>query len=282
MKTLREGCRGAKVEHLQQRLKEHGYSIAVDKAFGARTKAVLSQFQAEHGLKSDGVCGKKTWAVLMADPAATTPPQLGEEVPWSTFVPLLGPASKAEYSLSEAQMPQFPPGVTFLSSKYQGEKRTNCTMLTAYLLGCGFGRAFSLDDWRRWQLAGGKNYSYKGYGPGVCADWGVAQMMPSGALPKDGVYLLQTLKGWPRGHSWLILDYDEATGRILTLESNTKGTGLNGLGFYGLGPLRSTNAHDWRSRTKTTWTKRTKSTTEISMARLAIDHQSVRDWIASQ
>ena len=71
--------------------------------------------------------------------------------PWSDFVPLLGPAMGATYSLSGAQMPEFPPGVTFLSSKYLGEATTNCTMFTAYLCGVGFGGPFTLDQWNEWQ-----------------------------------------------------------------------------------------------------------------------------------
>ena len=202
---------------------------------------------------------------------------------WSDFVPLLGPAMNATYQLSGAQMPEFPPGVTFLPSRYLGKAATNCTMFTAYLCGEGFGGPFTLDQWNEWQVAKGADRSgYKGFGPWVTQEWGVGELMPSGTLPENGVYLIQSFTTWPRGHSWLILDYDEDTGKILTLESNTSGSGLNGVGFGGLGPIRSTNAHDWKNRVSMTWAGRTRSYSQIHMARLAIDHQTVRDWIAGQ
>jgi hypothetical protein len=155
-------------------------------------------------------------------------------------------------------------------------------MFTAYLLGLGFDRAFTLDDWQRWQLSGGYEYNYRNFGPGVCADWGVGKIVSPNNPPKDGVYLLQTITSWPYGHSWMILDYDDATGKILTLESNTNVSGINGVGFWDLGPIRNTNAHDWRSRVHTTWKERTANASQISMCRLNIDHASVRAWIAGQ
>ena len=210
-------------------------------------------------------------------------PPVNEEKPWSVFVPFLGPAMNATYLFSDAQMPSFPPGVSFLSSRYLGEQYTNCTMFTSYLLGNGFGGPFNLDQWNEWQVAkGGIESVYWGYGPGVCVQWGVGELMPEGAVPRGGVYLIQSFTTWPKGHSWLVLDYDEATGKILTLESNTTGSGLNGVGFGGLGPIRNTNAHDWVNRTDMTWEGRTKGYSQVHMVRLAIDHATVLEWIAGQ
>lgn len=207
-----------------------------------------------------------------------------EAAKWGDLVPLLGPAMTATYSLTGAQLPKFPPGVTFLSaSRFLGEDFTNCSMFTAYFLGNGLGVEFTKDQWNEWQVAKGPNESsYRGYGPQVVCEWGVGEKMPAGALPKGGVYLIQSFTTWPRGHSWLVLDYDEATDKILTLESNTSGSGLNGVGFGGLGPIRSNNAHDWKNRVGMTWSGRTKNYGQIHMARLNIDHQSVLDWVAAQ
>ncbi len=124
--------------------------------------------------------------------------------------------------------------------------------------------------------------NYNNYGPGVVGDWGVGTLMPKNSIPKDGVYLIQTFSSWPKGHSWIVLDYDESTGKILTLESNTGGSGLNGVGFADLGPIRSTNAHNWKQRVNTTWSKRVGGASQVYMARLDIDHKSVLDWISSQ
>jgi peptidoglycan hydrolase-like protein with peptidoglycan-binding domain len=283
--TIRKGSTGSDVSLCQGDLNAHGFPCDVDGIFGSGTQAQVIAFQKAQGLAADGIVGPNTWAALEADPDTEEPtddPTTWEgEKDWSAFVPLLGPAMNATYALSGAQMPQLPPGLR-LNSRYIGEATTNCVMFTGYLLGNGFGGPFSGDQWARWALTQPEDYNYQGYGPGVCAEWGVGEMMPAGAVPKDGVYLLQTIRGWPSGHSWMVLDYDEATGKILTLESNTSGTGLNGVGFWNLGPIRSTNAANWKERVHTTWDERIASATEISMCRLAINHQSVLDWIAGQ
>jgi hypothetical protein len=297
--TIQKGSTGDDVVLCQQDLTKHGYPCAADGIFGAGTEAQVKAFQTASDLTADGIVGSKTWAALeapdqdaddedtdgFADEDTDDPTTWDDaaDKPWSDFQPLLGPAMDATYQLSGAQMPEFPPGVTFLPSKYLGETTTNCTMFTSYFCGNGFGGPFTLDQWNEWQVAKGADESaYKGYGPWAVGQWGVGEVMPKGAVPKDGVYLIQSFTTWPKGHSWLVLDYDEATGKILTLESNTSGTGLNGVGFGDLGPIRSTNAHDWKDRVTMTWTSRTKNYSQIYMARLAINHQSVLDWIAGQ
>jgi hypothetical protein len=258
-----------------------GYALTADGDFGPKTEQQVKAFQWDSGLTADGIVGPVTWGYVEALDERGKATEAG--VPWSEFTPLLGPAMDATYSLTKAQMPEFPPGVTFLASKYRGRSRTNCTMFTAYFLGNGFGAPFTLEQWNEWQVAKGAEPGlYEHYGPGVCDEWGVGALMPKGAVPRGGVYLIQSFTDWPKGHSWLVLDYDEATGKILTLESNTKGSGLNGVGFGGLGPIRSTNAHDWKNRVSMTWEGRTKGYSQIHMARLDIDHASVLAWLESQ
>lgn len=283
--TIRKGDTGSDVVLCQQDLNIHGYICTADGIFGPNTETQVKAFQTASGLTADGIVGPNTWAALEATPDLPDDPTTwdGDSADWSAFTPLLGPAMNATYQLSGAQMPKFPPGVTFLSSKYLGESYSNCSMFTAYFCGNGFGGPFTKDQWNEWQVAKGSDQSvYKGYGPWVACQWGVGQMMPSGAVPKDGVYLIQSFTTWPKGHSWLVIDYDEATDKILTLESNTSGSGLNGVGFGSLGPIRSTNAHDWKDRVTMTWAGRTRSYSQVHMAKLAIDHQTVLDWIAGQ
>lgn len=276
--TIQQGSSGPAVVDAQERLTLHGFPCAPDGLFGPATTSQAKAFQWDHGLVADGIIGSRTWAALNAEPEGSSSTPSSGERPWSDFNALLGPAMAATYAMP-GQVPQLPQGVN-LSSSYVGEERTNCSMFSAYFVGCGFSATFSGDQWSRWQVPA--DGDPKGYGPGVTVEWGVGDLMPKGAKPQNGVYLLQTFTSFPRGHSWLVLDYDEDTDKILTLESNTYGSGLNGVGFGSLGPIRSTNAHDWRRRVSMTWEGRTASASQIHMARLAIDHDSVLAWIAGQ
>ena len=52
-------------EKIQRALKSAGvYTGRVDGKIGAGTKQAIIEFQKSHGLKADGVLGKKTWEVL--------------------------------------------------------------------------------------------------------------------------------------------------------------------------------------------------------------------------
>lgn len=62
--TIRKGSRGDDVFWLQQSLAKLGYIIGIDGAFGPGTQECVKNFQQEHGLADDGVCGPLTWAML--------------------------------------------------------------------------------------------------------------------------------------------------------------------------------------------------------------------------
>lgn len=63
--TLRRGSQGDEVADLQMLLNsKFGYNLDVDGNFGKATEAAVKDFQKKHGLTSDGVVGKKTWAAL--------------------------------------------------------------------------------------------------------------------------------------------------------------------------------------------------------------------------
>jgi len=78
--TLRKGDSGPDVANMQKLLIAHGYILPPTKAasdgadgiFGANTKALLMQFQKDHGIQADGVCGDQTWAALKQDPGENT------------------------------------------------------------------------------------------------------------------------------------------------------------------------------------------------------------------
>ena len=67
------GSTGSVVSKLQTVLNEHGYSLAVDGIFGAKTQAAVRDYQKKNGLKLDGIAGKETWGSLLAGQAARTP-----------------------------------------------------------------------------------------------------------------------------------------------------------------------------------------------------------------
>jgi peptidoglycan hydrolase-like protein with peptidoglycan-binding domain len=55
------------VKQLQQELIRKGYDCGpsgADSIFGRNTEAALKQFQQEHGLTADGICGPLTYAAL--------------------------------------------------------------------------------------------------------------------------------------------------------------------------------------------------------------------------
>lgn len=65
--TLRKGAKGEYVTAMQQALIRAGFPLpkyGADGKFGKETLAALKAFQKAKGLKTDGICGPKTWAAL--------------------------------------------------------------------------------------------------------------------------------------------------------------------------------------------------------------------------
>ena len=65
--TLRKGNRNQYVKEMQTDLNKLGYSLGVcgiDGDFGTATEKAVKEFQRDHGLTQDGVCGAKTWTAL--------------------------------------------------------------------------------------------------------------------------------------------------------------------------------------------------------------------------
>lgn len=72
---LQKNSIGIEVKQLQQRLKDLGYySGDVDGQYGAGTQMAVTAFQAQHGLKADGVAGEQTLAMLYSGSAQTFVP----------------------------------------------------------------------------------------------------------------------------------------------------------------------------------------------------------------
>ena len=68
---LEKGCQGTEVKVLQTLLKMYGYKdqtgavLKLDGDFGNKTKFALMAYQVGHKLTGDGVCGAKTWSMLL-------------------------------------------------------------------------------------------------------------------------------------------------------------------------------------------------------------------------
>lgn len=63
--VARRGDRGETVRAVQVQLRKHGYSIAIDGAFGPRTEAAVRAVQKRYGLTVSGVAGPATWRALV-------------------------------------------------------------------------------------------------------------------------------------------------------------------------------------------------------------------------
>lgn len=69
--TLRKGDKGDPVRYLQTLLQERGYDLGkygVDGSYGAATQKAVKLFQRDWNLTQDGVCGPRTWSMLLSTP----------------------------------------------------------------------------------------------------------------------------------------------------------------------------------------------------------------------
>ncbi|CAM3158552.1 peptidoglycan-binding domain-containing protein [Stackebrandtia soli] len=62
--VARSGDNGHVVHAVQRELNKHGHKLTVDGAFGALTKAAVSDFQRQSKLTVDGIVGQNTWRTL--------------------------------------------------------------------------------------------------------------------------------------------------------------------------------------------------------------------------
>ncbi len=76
METVRKGSRGESVKLLQEILNGLGYECGMtDGVFGKNTLSAVKAFQADRGLKADGVAGPETWRELECGAAAEGAPK---------------------------------------------------------------------------------------------------------------------------------------------------------------------------------------------------------------
>jgi len=63
--VLEQGSNGEITRCLQMLLNNHGYNLSTDGQFGSNTYTAVMRFQADNGLKQDGVVGAITWSKLL-------------------------------------------------------------------------------------------------------------------------------------------------------------------------------------------------------------------------
>lgn len=64
-KAVAMGSNSLDVQTMQSYLTQLGYPCSADGLFGRETQQALRQFQRDHGVYSDGVCGPVTWTALI-------------------------------------------------------------------------------------------------------------------------------------------------------------------------------------------------------------------------
>ena len=274
MKTIRKGDTGPDVVWCQELLTQNGFSTTADGIFGSTTHNRIMQFQTQEDISPDGIVGPTTWAHLEGG----APNPNSEPISFLSLVSLFPQMLPQTYVLKGAQCPSNPPGVSLKADRI-GMERTNCVQFTAWLLGNAFfGVSFTSRQWKLWMVSGdyqGNPPVVPNWGPRVVMEWGVGTTSP-GFSPMLVQSFTQT-----GGHSWIVVDYCPESSKILTLEAN--GT-IDGAGWNQIGPLRECEnpGLNWKDQVSQTWKSRVETNVAVHIARLAIDPQSVQDWLGSK
>jgi len=165
-------------------------------------------------------------------------------VPETDLTSLLPAFTRYLYNESTPHYPWLPPGAS--SSQKAPPDDTNCCAFVEALL------------WRAWSRRHGSAFRWGSEQHGKANVWdhaksklfssvdvyveaGIATALPAGALPQSWC----VVQGWRSmnqlsGHNFIVVARHPSD-RVLILEANTSGAGLNGVGFRGFGPLRELN-----------------------------------------
>jgi hypothetical protein len=208
-------------------------------------------------------------------------PEVPGAAPWENFAVLLPHYLPQTYALHNAQMPLEPLGLEGWLTKHIGNELINCSNTTVSLVPNAMHVPITKKMYGWWQVFGDSKGS--GYGPAAAVAAGFATKVadPKRTAPADGIYLVQDFSRWPKGHSYLVCDFDPATGRFLSLESSS--WTIDGCGWKGIANLRETlnPGADWAGWMKRpmVWADRRSDYPEVYMAKLHVDHASFRAWL---
>ena len=267
---IRRGDRGEQVRDIQRELSRIGFGpLACDGVFGRGTEAAVKLFQQSEGLTADGVAGPQTLSALQ-------PSQ--EAIQFQVMADLFPRVLQQKYRLKGGQTPDQPNGVRLRADRV-GDDSINCTQFTTWIISQAFGTVWSSDQWSRWQVSSRAAHTDQvpNFGPRVAMEWGIGSTRPG-----KGPWLIQYFTN-PKtfaGHSMLVIDHDETTDRILTLEANSA-CGLDGVGWAEIGNLRDVlnPGKDWAEKVTQTWASRLESKPAVHLARLLVDSESIQTWL---
>lgn len=211
------------------------------------------------------------------------PPEVPGAVQWESFAALLPLYLPQTYALRGAQMPIGPKGLESWLHKHIGQETINCTNMTVSLAPNAMDTPIAKTQYGWWQVFADSKGS--GYGPAAAVQAGFATKVanPKRTAPVDGIYLVQDFSRWPKGHSYLVCDFDPATGRFLSLEASS--WTINGSGWKGIANLRDllNPGQGWAASMKRpmVWADRRSDYPEVYMALLHVDHSSFKNWLSA-
>ena len=176
------------------------------------------------------------------------------------LIDALQPFADFSYDLHEPNYPYALNGIKVPLAAEVGEPKNNCCTFVEGLLVHAWQNAVDDFPWSNANHGQMMIYSKDDYfSPVTClVERGMAVAVPDADTPPQPWTVIQGWRDqWKGGHTFIILDYHEPTGRVLTLESNS-GYDLNGVGYRNIGNIGDyphPTADWWEDERLWTWDK---------------------------
>lgn len=176
------------------------------------------------------------------------------------LIDALQPFSDFSYDLHQPNYPYPLKGIKVPLAADVGEPRNNCCTFVEGLLVYAWQNAAEDFEWTNANHGQMMIYSAEDYfSPVTClVERGMAvPIADDDTTPQPWTVIQGWREQWKGGHTFIILDYHEPTGRVLTLESNS-GYNLNGVGYRVIGNIADhpqPAADWWEDERLWTWEK---------------------------